>query len=217
MSEEAGVKPAFIYMANQIEICNAALSQLGADSNITSIDPPDGTQYSEQCAAYYPMALRYLLEQFNWSFAQSRYKPPQYVELDRTLYAWRYGYSLPSDCMCVVGLYCTGGQPWQTTLPYEIEYRESENTMFLLTDVKDAVIVYTRYLNNPQMFPGYFTEALVMRLAAYLAGALVKNQSADKYLKYAEDALSKAKTRDAKKSAHQHPKYLAAQLRARFV
>ena len=119
--------------------------------------------------------------------------------------------------MCVVGLHCTGGQPWQTTLPYEIEYRESENTIFLLTDVKDAVIVYTRYVNNPQMFPGYFTEALVMRLAAYLAGALVKNQTADKYLKYAEDALSKAKTRDAKKSAHQHPKYLAAQLRARFV
>lgn len=204
-------------MANQVEICNAALSQLGADSNITSIDPPDGTQYSEQCAAYYPMALRYLLEQFNWGFAQSRYKPPKYVELDRTQYPWRYGYSLPSDCMCVVGLYGIGGQPWQGTLPYEVEYREAEDTLFLLTDVKDAVIVYTKYMDNPQRFPMYFTEVLIMQLAVYLAGALVKNQNADKYIKYAAEALSRAKMLDAKKSAHQHPKYLAAQLRARFV
>lgn len=119
--------------------------------------------------------------------------------------------------MCVVGLYGIGGQPWQGTLPYEVEYRESEDTLFLLTDVKDAVIVYTKYMDNPQRFPMYFTEALIMQLAVYLAGALVKNQNADKYIKYAAEALSRAKMLDAKKSAHQHPKYLAAQLRARFV
>lgn len=204
-------------MANQVEICNAALSQLGADSNITSLDPPDGSQYSEQCAAYYPMALKYLLEQFNWSFAQTRYKPAKYVELDQDKYAWRYGYSMPNDCLRVVGVYAEGGQPWQATLPYEIEYRDEEDTVFVLTNVRDVILVYTKYFDNPQRFPMYFTQALVMQLASYLAGALVKTQYADKYLKYAAEALSSAKTLDAKKSAHRHPRYLASQLRARFL
>lgn len=204
-------------MANQVEICNAALSQLGADSNIVSLDPPDGSQYSEQCAAYYPMALKYLLEQFNWGFAQTRYKPPKYAELDQEQYPWRYSYALPSDCLRVVGIYEKGGSPRQSTFPYELEYRAEEDTVCLLTDVKDAVLVYTKYLDSPQRFPMYFIEALIMQLAAYLAGAVVKNQHADKYIKYAADALSKAKTLDAKKSAHHHPRYLAAQLKARFV
>lgn len=204
-------------MANKIEICNAALSQLGADSNITSLDPPDGSQYSEQCAAYYPMALKYLLEQFNWSFAQTRYAPPKYVELDRAVFPWRYGYSLPNDCLRVVGVYARGGEPWQSTLPYELAYRSEEDTVQVLSNVKNAVIVYTMYTDNPQRFPMYFTQALVMQIASYLAGALVKTQHADKYLKYAADALSNAKTLDAKKSAHRHPRYLAAQLRARFI
>lgn len=204
-------------MANQVEICNAALSQLGADSNITSLDPPDGSQYSEQCAAYYPMALKYLLEQFNWSFAQTRYSPPKYSELDPDRYPWKFGYSLPNDCLRVVGVYAKGGIPWQKTLPYEIEYRDEEDTLMILTNVKEALIVYTRYFDNPQRFPMYFTQALIMQLAVYLAGALVKTQYSDKYLKYAAEALSDAKTKDAQKSAHRHPKYLASQLRARFV
>ena len=59
-------------MASDVDICNLALSFLGDDANVSSISPPEGSQQSEHCARFYPIARDGLLQMHNWNWASRR-------------------------------------------------------------------------------------------------------------------------------------------------
>jgi hypothetical protein len=44
-------------MASEVQICNLALSRIGEDGSIISLDPPEGSEHAAACAAFYQRAL----------------------------------------------------------------------------------------------------------------------------------------------------------------
>ena len=85
-------------MANRIQICNMALGHLGEIGSISSIDPPEGSKYAEDCAQFYPMAR-------DLAFAEA----PRGFHFNTTRAAlalsgtppssWGYSYAWPSDVL----------------------------------------------------------------------------------------------------------------------
>lgn len=220
-------RPPYLYMATNVDICNLALSQLGENGQVTALDPPDGSDYAAHCSNYYPIALRKLFEEFDWSFAQTRARLNKLASFDTSLYAYKNAYALPSDCVRVTRVAeakeLDSVCPFITEWPrnYEIQYSKTTDNKILLTDVDNAVLQYTIYKDAPAIFPTYFIEALVLCLAVYLVGPLKRSDAAStmaQNLRQAyQNALSEAKTIDAQNAARRKYPYIASQLRARWV
>lgn len=214
-------------MATAVDICNLALGQLGDVANVTALNPPDGSVQAGQCSKFYPVALRKIFEEYDWSFMQTRVKLSQLADFDKTLYAYKFAYALPSDCVRVTRVARSNDEeswcPIGSELPknYEIQYSKTTDNRILLTNVEAAIMQYTVYKDAPAIFPTYFIEALVLLLASYLVGPLKRTDSAStmaQNLRQAyEQALSKAKTADAQNAVRQHFDYVPSQLRARWV
>lgn len=219
--------PPYLYMANAVDICNLALGQLGERGEVVALDPPDGSAYAAECSNYYPIALRKLLEEYDWSFMQTRAKLNKLANFDSELYGYKNAYALPSDCVRVVRVSEANAEntmsPFASEFPrnYEIQYSKTTDNRILLTNVDNAIIQYTLYRDVPALFPTYFIEALVLCLAIYLVGPLKRSDPAStiaQNLRQAyEQTLSKAKTADAQNAARHHFKYIPSQIRARWV
>lgn len=204
-------------MSNVIDICNAACAQLGNNSNIISIDPPDGTRDADLCAMWYPQALKYLLEQHSWGFAQKRKQLTAYTEKDENL-PWKYAFAIPSDCVRITRLDKAGYKPTDPPLDFDIDYRSETDSMMLLCNDEAPIITYTCYVENADRYPAYFVQALVMQLASFLVGPMLKNSQAKTYIDLANQAISHAKTMDCKNTRRlKLPTRIPSMIRARWV
>lgn len=204
---------------NEISICNAALGYLGEAGNVVTINPPDGSPYSETCSVYFPIALRYLLEQHNWSFAMQRMRLAKLPNFDKELYGWQFGYNLPYNFVRIIGVF-TSQTLDEKSADYEIEgfQTDSRNNapFILLTNVENPIL---RFISNQQtnisLLPNYFCQALIVQLASYLAGPLMKTTLADRLNQLAAQALEHAKYLDSRNTIRKTHDYLAEHLRAR--
>jgi len=69
--------------------------------------------------------------------------------------------------------------------PYQIsqDYDQNGNQIkVILTDIEYALLVYTRLIDNPNLWDDEFSEAFVFMLASHLVGALVGDKQLDKAL-----------------------------------
>lgn len=215
-------------MATKADICNLALSMLGDDASVTSIDPPDGSPQAGNCARWYPLAVRQLCEEFDWSFLTARQKLAPLTNIDMEIYeGWQNAYSVPSDCVRVIKVESrTQREFWHNgrrkELRFEVEQNPSNGSRMLLCDDDAPVLSYVRININPSLYPVYFIRALVPLLASMLVGPLKRTDAASTMAinlqqVYAQ-ALSAAKTEDAKNSIHDHKRpRIAPHLRAREV
>ena len=214
-------------MATNVDICNLAITQLGERGSITGINPPDGSDWAAQCSRYYPIALRRLFEEYDWSFSQTRARLNKLSSFDSELYGYRFAYGLPSDCVRVTRVSkineIDSTNPHMAEKPnnYEIQFSTTTQNRILLTNVDEAFVQYTAYKDVPALFPTYFIEALVLGLSVYLVGPIKRSDPAAtmaQNLRQAyEQSLSKAKTADAQNSVWQKFPYVASQIRARWV
>lgn len=177
-------------MASVTDICNIALSHLGARAQITSISPPDGSAEAGYCARFYPIARREVIEAVNWSFAKTRVALAA-VANNSTI--WDYAYALPSDCvkplrvlelqyvtqaglLWPVGSYVSD-YDWRK---YDDVFTERGSANFdiedgvLRTNEPDAVLLYKRDVLDTNKFTPLMTSAVGMVLAGYLAGPIIK-------------------------------------------
>lgn len=114
-------------MPSSVDICNLALSFLGDDACVASIDPPEESTQAQICARQYPLAVLALLEMHDWSFAteKARLTPLNYGrrttdrvwtycngrrDRDRLhttvadAHGWKHVYEVPSDCLRVISV-----------------------------------------------------------------------------------------------------------------
>ena len=189
---------------------------LGDPASVSSIDPPDGSPQAGHCSRWYPIALRRLLEEHAWSFATVKATPSQLADEKLEPTGFQYSFAVPSQCIRILGVE-------DSTYHEPMEYiaMRRDNVPAILTNQPDPVITYVAYVDTPAIFPNYFIDALVVRLAAYLVGPLrrsdASSQTAVGLLKLYEQALSEAKTADSLSGVRRQDKYVAAQLRARRV
>lgn len=205
-------------MASAVDVCNMALAHIGAESQIASIDPPDGSAEAGYCARFYPMARRVALESQSWTFAKHR---KTLAQVTNPSTAWTYAYALPSDHINPVRvLNATSLQAvllWMDTLylsPNTAEYWRMllENTeqssanyeiegQTLLTHEPDAVLIYLRDVTDVNAWSPMFTSGVAQLLAGYLAGPIIKGMEGMRVGKAWTDSgmglLSKAAASDA--------------------
>jgi hypothetical protein len=156
-------------MASEVDICNLALSHIGASATISSL-----TEQSEEafhCNLLYADARDAVLRAHPWGFAKRHLalsdvgSPPG---------NWSYRYSYPNDAIYAREILQTNtaGDP----IKFEVALSDAYNARVILTDQKEAVLVYTYKVTNTLAFDPLFVNALTWRIAADIAMPLTRDQ-----------------------------------------
>jgi len=223
-------------MASVADICNVALSHLGARTQVNSITPPDGSVEAGYCARFYPIARKELLESASWAFARRRVT---LTEVDNASNVWQYAYAEPAgmiDALRILNqryLIETGaswpllyepGSVMNWALVDEL-FKERGSSEFdiengvIYTNEPEAILLYTVDVTDTTKFSATFTSALGMLLASYLAGPIIKGmEGAQVGAKWREAAAALAKnaaTGDAN-ATNQRADHVAAHIRGRL-
>jgi hypothetical protein len=161
-------------MASAVVIANLALSHLGADATVASLDPPDGSVEAEHCAQFFDVARDVLLEMHNWSFATTRVS---LAATSTTYSGWTYAYALPGDCLRVLTVFSNGYTDDEDgSTDFQIEADANGNKVILSNEIL-ASARFTRRVTDTTRFSPLFTDALTWLLAAYVAGPLLKGDT----------------------------------------
>ena len=157
-------------MPSVVDIANLALSHLGEDATISSIDPPEGSAEAEHAAMFYPQARDALLEMHEWRFATKR------VLLALTAsdtFEWGYAYALPSNMLRALAVLPETASAEDDGDDFD-QQLDADDVQIILTNCEEASLKYTARVTDTTRFPPLFVEALSWLLASYMAGPLIK-------------------------------------------
>lgn len=193
-------------MASEVDIANLALSHLGDAATVSSFDPPEGSAQAEHCNMFYPIARDELLEMHQWNFNTTRIVLAPLAVTPPSSWQYAYSLpndvlnaisvmavdaaddasvSLPTEGSFVssldsgVGSYqaaINSGEGIYTPQPYTIETLGEGLGGVLYTNQNLAVLRYSTRLDDPTKFSPLFVTALSFKLAAYLAGPVLKGE-----------------------------------------
>jgi hypothetical protein len=142
-------------MATEVQICNLALTSVGAN---TIVSLGDNTNEARLCTIFYPLYRDYLLRLHPWNFAQVRTSLPKLAAAPA--FGFDSQFQLPADCCRVT----------ETDLTVHDEWRVEGRTF--VCNVDKVNIVYTKYLVDPSLFDSLFTITLAFLLAWKLSKVL---------------------------------------------
>lgn len=184
-------------MSSEVNIVNLALSHLGEDATVSSIDPPEGSAEAEHAAMFYPIARDALLEMHEWRFATKR------VLLALTTsdtFEWRYAYALPAGMLRALAVLPETSSAEDDGKDYD-QQLDASDVQIILTNCEAASLKYTTRITDTTRFPPLFVEALTWLLASHLAGPIIKGETGRKVaascLQTAMGFLAQAKVSDA--------------------
>lgn len=171
---------------SEVEICNLALTRLGADS-IRSFDEDNKRARLSQIT--YKHVRDLFLEDYEWTF-NTAYKPLALLS-NETHPNFTYVYSMPSNCLYARQILDSEGT-LSSTVKWEVFYKK------IATDVEDAWLRYSLAITATGYFPMYFVEAVAAQIAVELAPAIVQDKKRqDTLIKMAEARLYQARDKDA--------------------
>lgn len=161
-------------MASEVDICNLALSYLGDEATVSSINPPEASMQAEHCQRFYPIARNAVLELHPFGFATRRAALVQVAGDPPT--SWAYQYALPNKCLRALTVLPAdytddedGGEFEQETL--------SNGTRVIYTDVEDATLRFVYEETTTTKYSMLVVNAIARLLASYLAGPLIKGDT----------------------------------------
>ena len=179
-------------MNSIVQICNQALLFIGTRT-IASLDEP--TPEAGYCKQFYDQAVRCVLADHPWGFAQRREKLAEVQVPEGWRNMYRKAYAYPLDCMQSHFLTTDGNA--EKTQAYELA-ADNERTI-ILTNLAGAILGYTADVQDVTRFSPKFVEALARKLQCLLAKPILKGNS--KAVQEAEElylrALAGAKTTDS--------------------
>lgn len=210
-------------MTSEVDLCNRALSGLGARSTISNLT--EGSAESVQCALHYGPSRDELLRLHLWSFARRQKILALLAAAAGTpenpsgtgpvpLSPWRYQYQPPTNCLRIRQIYqpVTGGAKIAYALSGD-EDSAGNPIDVILTDQPQAVLIYTARISAVDVFPPDFQAALVATLAAKLAIPLTGDKaSASYFAKVAQDTILTSRSIDGSEDpsgAAKLPEWLA--------
>lgn len=156
---------------SKVQICNMAISHVGGKSRIESLD--EKSNEARECKVWYDASRIETLEAYDWSFARRRLALAESSEDPPSEWAYRYNY--PADCIALRKLVNPVG-PTADKVPYEQETNADGTQRTLLTDLEDAVALFTFDLKDVNMFSYHFVNTLSRKLAARIAFPLTAKQ-----------------------------------------
>lgn len=175
----------------KVQICNMALAHVGTRSKIESLT--EGSTESDICNLWYDHALLEALESYDWNFARKRASLAAHSE-DPPDGVWGFRYQYPTDCVVarhienptIINQSIVRGVPAALiepdAIPYVIEMDETGEQKTILTDLDDAILVYTFHQTNTNLFTRVFITALSFLLAHHIAFSLTGKMNLEQRL-----------------------------------
>ena len=143
--------------ASDVELCNAALKLIGADS-LTSFE--EGTDLAETCGALYADTIRALQAAYPWRFTLAKQQLSRLA--DPPMNEWTYQHALPPDRLLLRQLFASSSVGASPVTEYEIfGPRVHSDQPDLWADYQVAT--------DPALWPPYFRDVARHALAAALA------------------------------------------------
>lgn len=170
-------------MANKIDIFNMALAHIGSTDTIA-----DELELSPErviCSRFWDTCRDWLFayKDMKWKFATNTVAladlgdpPPQ----------WGFRYRYPNDCVNALEIVADNSILLQTSqkIPFEIGYEAAGRVIY--TNQDDAILSYTKRIEEAERYPATFVAAIAYNLAAMIAMPLKKDGN------LANDLLQKA-------------------------
>lgn len=148
-------------------IANMALSHIGAKSTIESLT--ESSAEAQECSLWYDFSRLQTLEAFDWSFARRRLTLTKHTEDPPGIWGYRYVY--PANCVSFRMIQHPAGEE-ADAIPFDIEVDSTLQAKSILTDLDDAIGVWTFDLETVNLFSPLFVEMFSLALASHIAIAL---------------------------------------------
>ena len=175
-------------MASEVDVSNMALSLLGSDAAVVSLNPPDGSAEAGHCKRFYALARRQALEIAGFSWTKKR---AALASVTNPSDVWSYAYQLPGDCItplrvlqknfadnALLDTYTarvvTADELRVMTEALGADFQIEGSV--LLTHEPDAVLLYTRDITDLTPFSATFISGLSYLLASFIAGPIIKGK-----------------------------------------
>jgi hypothetical protein len=156
-------------MSSVVEICNLAISHLGTGKEIANLQ--ENSSEANACRRFFDTSLEQTLRGYAWPFA-NKFSPLNLVEEDPTD-EWAYSYLYPVDCLQAIRIVSGNrNESRQDRIDYKII--NSPAGLLIFTDQENAILEYTIYVKDPNLYPSDFKMALSFRLASYIAPRITK-------------------------------------------
>jgi hypothetical protein len=195
-----------IAVPSTVDICNIALSHIGSDALVASLDPPDGSVEAGHCVRFLPLARRAMIQTGGWAFTKRRV---ELAEVQNVSTTWLYAYALPADCLHARRVLTKGEVAsvfafadmleGMSALRLDMLLHDRASADFeiegrvLRTNEPEAVLFYVRDVGDVNAFPPTFVSALTWALASYLAGPIIKGVEGARMSKFCREmALNEA-------------------------
>lgn len=206
-------------MTEPLDIVNMALSEIGSQTveDVLNDTSPAGVQ----SALYYARMRQQVLRTAPWGFARRTVTLEEIgtLEAGTSPYPWLFKYTYPTDCQkfryilppptppgvgdvpdVSDGLalpWCGPSREWRFLVGYEAAVDEEPAYRFLISNVQDALGVYTADVEDPDVWDSLFTNALVMALASKFVMPLTGNANMKaNYVALANEAIAQARVVD---------------------
>ncbi|KAF7958212.1 hypothetical protein AWV80_01185 [Cupriavidus sp. UYMU48A] len=178
-------------MASQTEICNRAVTKLGA-ARITSIT--ENSKSARVMNALWDTVRKAELRRRIWTFATVRTTLPEVTPQPE--WGYGHGYQKPSDCLRLLQI----GQTF--VVPALTDYRDQDDSAYqlegnlILTDQNAPLkIRYIRDITDPGLFDALFVETMASKLAYEAAEEITqslskKQQAGEDYKQSLRDATA---------------------------
>lgn len=184
-------------MASEVDICNLALSMLGDEATLTSIDPPEGSAQADHCKRFYPMARDAVLELHPWGFCTKR---QTLAQLDTTVWNWTYAYRAPSQCLRILAVMPSDATTETEEVAYDTE--GGDDSIIIRTNQELAVCRYIERITDTTRYSSLVVHGIATLLASHLAGPVIKGEAGKAESKAQMQAfmswLAMAKEQDAR-------------------
>jgi len=154
---------------SEVRISNMALSNIGADSTIESMT--EDSAGAKECDLWYHFSRLQALAAADWSWARRRLTLSTHGD-DPPSGVWAYRYQYPSDCVKFRKIQNPAGEK-ADPIPFQIEAAGTNfDTRSILTNLNEAVGVYTFDQSQTAMFSEFFVEMFSFALASHIAFAI---------------------------------------------
>ncbi len=192
-------------VVSNVQIANMALGHIGARDNIESFD--DNRVEAKAVSIWFDHCRVKTLEAFDWTFARRRRTLA--LDSEDAPEDWGFRYQYPDDCLKARSIvnpyfYAYGlidpRYSWAASdlVPFQIEMSSDLERKTILTDMDDAVLLYTANVSDPSMFTNEFVSAFSYALASDIAYKLTgKNNLKEAMYKQFVYQLAAAQASDA--------------------
>lgn len=153
------------------EICNLALAHLGDSNGIGSLT--EASAAARACNLFYEQTRDEVLQEMQPTWARRTAALGLVTDFTSDdYYEYAYAYRYPADALGVVGVQNGVSRFARTTTRVPWKIQSDDDGRLLYMDQADAIVEYVVRITDPSRYPPDFTQALALKLSAYLAPSL---------------------------------------------